>query len=113
MQKKFVTNLALVLSLNLLIKPFWVLFIDRWVQIAIGTKQYGQYYSLLAFSFLMNILLDCGITNFNNKNISQNNHLVSKHFSSIIVLRLMLAGVYCVLTLGAGLLVGYSTDMMK
>src|SRR6185295_16389967 len=96
MQRKFVTNLFLILSLNLLIKPFWILGIDRYVQIAVGTEVYGYYITLFNFSFLFNILLDFGITNFNNKNIAQNNHLLSKHFASIVLLRLLLAGVFTV-----------------
>ena len=94
MQRKFVTNLALVLFLNLLIKPFWILGIDVAVQNAVGLEQYGFYYAIFNFSFLLNIFLDLGITNFNNKNISQNNHLLSKHLSSIILLRLLLAGIF-------------------
>lgn len=113
MQRKFVTNLALVLTLNLLIKPFWILGIDRMVQNAVGTEHYGIYYSLLSFSFLLNIVLDCGITNFNNKNISQNNHLLSKHFANIVVLRIMLAVVYCIVTFAIGFTIGYTADMMK
>ncbi len=113
MQKKFVTNLALVLVLNLLIKPFWILGIDLAVQNAVGTEQFGFYYAIFNFSFLLNILLDLGITNFNNKNISQNNHLLSKHLSSIIVLRMLLAVVFIVLTLIGGWLIGYTVDMMK
>lgn len=113
MQRKFITNLALVISLNLLIKPFWVLGIDRAVQNAVGTEQYGFYYAIFNFSFLLNILLDLGITNFNNKNIAQNNHLLSKHFSSIVLLRILLAGVFSLITLAGGLVIGYTPDMMK
>src|ERR1041384_6446482 len=113
MQRKFVTNLALVLSLNLIIKPFWILGIDRMVQNAVGTVQYGYYYSLLGFSFLLNIILDFGITNFNNKNIAQNNHLLSKHFASIVMLRILLAGSFAVITLGVGLIIGYTWIMME
>jgi len=113
MQRKFITNLALVLTLNLLIKPFWILGIDRMVQNAVGTENYGIYYSLLSFSFLLNIVLDFGITNFNNKNISQNNHLLSKHFANIVVLRIMLAMVYCLITFAIGFIIGYTDDMMK
>ena len=69
MQKKFVTNLALLLFLNLLIKPFWILGIDRSVQNSVGAADYGMYFALFNFSFLLNIILDFGITNFNNKNI--------------------------------------------
>ncbi len=113
MQRKFVTNLALVLLLNLLIKPFWILGIDRAVQNAVGTEQYGFYYAIFNFSFLLNILLDLGITNFNNKNISQNNHLLSKHFASIVMLRLLLAFAFTIITLIGGLVIGYTGDMMK
>ncbi len=113
MQRKFVTNLALLLFLNLLIKPFWILGIDVAVQNAVGLEQYGFYYSIFTFSFLLNIFLDIGITNFNIKNISQNNHLLGKHLSSIILLRLLLAGLFTILTLAGGLLIGYTTEMMK
>ena len=113
MQRKFLTNLALVLTLNLLIKPFWILGIDRLVQNHVGTVQYGYYYALFNFSFLLNIILDLGITNFNNKNIAQNNHLLSKHFASIVLLRIMLSGVYCIVAIIGGLIIGYSWVMME
>ncbi len=113
MQRKFVTNLAFVLFLNLLIKPIWVIAIDRSVQNVVGTEQYGFYYAIFTFSFLLNIILDLGITSFNNKNISQNNHLLNKHVSSIVLLRLLLAGIFTILTLIGGLVIGYTPDMMK
>ncbi|MBK9478365.1 MAG: oligosaccharide flippase family protein [Bacteroidetes bacterium] len=108
MQKKFITNLALLLFLNLLIKPFWILGIDRSVQNAVSPEIFGTYYALFNFTFLLNILLDLGITNFNNKNIAQNNHLLTKHVSSILSLRLLLGLVYTVITLSVGLIIGYS-----
>jgi O-antigen/teichoic acid export membrane protein len=108
MQKKFIQNLALLLLLNLCIKPFWILGIDRAVQQAVGTEDYGMYFAIFNFSFLLNILLDFGITNFNNKNIAQNNHLINKHFSSILVLKLLLGVVFMVITMLAGALIGYS-----
>jgi len=113
MQRKFVTNLFLILSLNLLIKPFWIFAIDRSVQIAVGAKTYGYYYTLFNFSFLLNILLDFGITNFNNKNIAQNNHMLSKHFASIVALRIMLALFFCIITVMSGLVIGYTWEMME
>lgn len=113
MQRKFLTNLALLLFLNILIKPFWILGIDRSVQNVVGAEDYGFYFALLNFSFLLNILLDLGITNFNNKNIAQNNYLLSKHFSSIVVLKLALACIYSLITLLAGYLMGYSYEQFK
>ncbi len=107
MQKKFVTNLAFLLFLNLLIKPFWILGIDRVVQNTVGASSYGLYAALFNFSFLFNILLDVGITNFNNRNISQHNHLLQKHLSGILALRLVLAFTYCVINILIAYLLGY------
>lgn len=113
MQKKFVTNLAILIFLNLLIKPFWVLGIETTVQARVGNADYGLYFALFNFSFLLNILLDVGITNFNNKNIAQNNHLLTKHFSSLFVLKLALAVLYIVVTLLIGLIIGYDSRYLK
>jgi len=109
MLKKFLKNIALVLFLNLLIKPFWILGIDRSVQNIVGVEDYGFYYSIFSFSFLLNILLDFGITNFNNKNIAQNNHLLRKHLSSIIVLKLLLGGVYLLLSIVCAFIIRYNS----
>ncbi len=113
MQKKFVTSLIILLFLNLLIKPFWILVIEPRVQNEVGNAAYGEYFALFSFSFLLNILLDFGITNFNNKNIAQNNHLLTKHFSGLFVLKLILAAIYIIATVVIGLLIGYDTRLTK
>jgi O-antigen/teichoic acid export membrane protein len=113
MQKKFLTNLGLILFLNLLIKPFYVLGIEKAVQGQVGTAHYGEYFAIFNFSFLLTILLDFGITNFNNKNISQNSHLLTKHFSSLFTLKLFLAVIYIIVVMIVGVVVGYETRLMK
>lgn len=113
MQRKFLTNLILLLFLNLLIKPFWILGIDRAVQNSIGAEDYGFYYALFNFSFLLNILLDLGITNFNNRNISQNNQLIKKHLSSIFSLKLSLGILYMIVSLVCGFIIGYSSKQFQ
>jgi len=108
LKRKFVTNLILLLSLNLLIKPFWIFGIDRTVQNMVGDESYGMYFALFNFSLLLNILLDVGITNFNNKNIAQHNFLLKKHLSNIVGLKFMLAIVYAVFSLVVAAIIGYS-----
>jgi len=107
MQRKFLTNLGFLLLLNLLIKPFWIFGIDRTVQNVVGAEDFGFYFVVFNFSFLFNILFDFGITNFNNRNIAQNNQLLNKHFSSILILKFLLAFVYFLVTFSAGLLWGF------
>ncbi|NOX45445.1 MAG: oligosaccharide flippase family protein [Chlorobi bacterium] len=113
MQKKFLTNLALLLFLNLLVKPFWILGIDRSVQNTVGAENYGFYFTILNFSFLFNILLDFGITNFNNRNIAQNNQLLNKHFSSILMVKFLLLGIYLLVTFSVGLIIGYDSAQFQ
>ena len=107
MQKKFVKNLALILFLNFLVKPFWILGVDRQVQNVVGPEEYGFYTAILSFSFLFFIFLDLGITNFNNRNIAQNTQLLRKHFAGIGSLKLLLGIVYAIVIFGIGLLWGY------
>lgn len=107
MQKKFLTNLSLLLFLNLLIKPFWIIGVDRSVQNVVGAEEYGLYFTILNFSVIFNILLDLGITNFNNRNIAQHQQLLNKHFSSIVILKFLLSLVYFIVIMTAGLLMKY------
>jgi O-antigen/teichoic acid export membrane protein len=107
-KRKFATNLILLLSLNLLVKPFWIFGIDRTVQNLVGAGEYGLFYSLFNFSLLLNIVLDFGLTNFNNREISRHSQLISKYFSNIVVIKVVLAIIYGILCLGVGVIMGYS-----
>ncbi len=107
MKRKFFTNLALVILLNLLIKPFWIFGVDRAVQNNVGAENYGLYLALFNFSLIFSILLDLGITNYNNRNIAQNNHLLSKHLSHIVAIKFTLAIFYAIVVFVVALLIGW------
>ena len=106
-QKDFVFNLCLLIFLNLLVKPFWMLGVDVGVQNSVGAANYGIYFSILNFTLLFNMVLDMGTTNFNNRNIARNNQLLDKHLSSYIILRLLLGVVYFAVIFAVALLIGY------
>jgi O-antigen/teichoic acid export membrane protein len=112
MNKTFFSNLLLLLLLNLLIKPFFILGIDAEVQNQVGAEEYGEYFALLNFSFLFTILLDFGITNFNTRNIAQNPHVVQRYLGPIIGLRTLLFLGYAFFTMGFGLLINYSDKQL-
>ncbi|MCF6364936.1 MAG: oligosaccharide flippase family protein [Bacteroidales bacterium] len=113
MRKKFIINLIFLVSLNLLIKPFWIFGIDMTVQNTVGASEYGFYFALFNFSLLLNIFLDLGITNFNNRNIAQHNQLLSKHFSNIVGLKFLLGLLYVFLILGGAFFIGYNERQIK
>jgi O-antigen/teichoic acid export membrane protein len=112
MNKTFFSNLLLLLTLNLLIKPFFILGIDAEVQNQVGAAEYGDYFALLNFSFLFTILLDFGITNYNTRNIARHPHVVKRYFGPIIGLRTILFVIYAFFTLGFGLLISYSDKQL-
>ena len=116
MKKKFLSNLILVLVLNIVIKPFYILGIDA--EILKITEQnspgsYGTYFSLLSLAFIFNIILDMGVNNFNTRNIAQNNQLLQKHFSKIFSLKLILSIFYISVLFIVGLIFNFSFQEMK
>jgi O-antigen/teichoic acid export membrane protein len=113
LKRKFVTNLALLLFLNLLVKPFWMFGIDRKVQNVLGAGEYGLYFSLFSLSILLNILLDAGIINFNNRTIARNPERLTDHLSKIVPLKLALAFVYAFIVFLMGFILGYDVVRFK
>ncbi len=110
MQKKFIVNLLFLLLLNLLVKPFYILGIDAEILNRVGPESYGNYFAIINFTFLLNIFLDLGITNFNTKNIAQNQQLMGKHLSKVLSLKLLLSFFYILITLGLGFWWGFRSN---
>jgi len=113
MKRKFLTNLTILIILNLLVKPFWVLGIDLTVQNTVGASQYGFYFSLLSFSLLLNIIQDMGITSFNSRNIARDHNLLADLLPNIINLKLLLALAYFITSLTIAYLLGYTAIQFR
>ena len=109
MQKKLLSGLFWVLLANLLVKPFWILGIEVGVQNAVGNEAYGFYHALFSFTYIFNILLDLGLTNYNTRNIAQHPQLITKHLSGILGIKLCLLGLYVMVTFTVGLAMGYGS----
>lgn len=112
MQRKFLTNLALLLFLNILVKPVYIFGIDLGVQNSVGSDDYGFYFAIFNFSFLFNIILDLGITQFNNRAIARDSNLLNRHFSSILIVKLFLGLIYFLITFSAASIIGYGSGQM-
>ncbi|HOZ87539.1 MAG TPA: oligosaccharide flippase family protein [Bacteroidia bacterium] len=111
-KKKFIFDLAILVVLNLLIKPFWTIVIEPKVQGQIGNVSYGEYAVVFNFSLLLGIFLDFGVTNFNNRNIAQNSHLLSKHFSKMLSFKFALGGLYMIISCIIGYFLGYNFHLV-
>ena len=113
MKRKFLTNLTLLIFLNLLIKPFWVLGIDLTVQNTVGAAEYGFYFSLLSFSMLLNIIQDMGISSYNNRTIARNHDILPVILPNTILLKLFLTLVYFATSLVIAFIIGYQVTQIK
>ncbi len=112
MQRRFLLNLALLVVLNLLVKPFYILGIDAGVQDAVGATTYGTYAALLSLSFLLSIVLDMGITNQNTRHIAQHTMLMGKTVGGVLGIRFVLVVLYALCTLATGLVLGFGAEQM-
>jgi len=96
MRRVFFSNLLFVVLLNLLVKPLWVLGIDRGVQNLLGRETYGLYFALFNLSYMLNILIDMGVTYYNSRAVSGNPSLLRNMFAEAVVLKLLLSAVYLI-----------------
>ena len=110
MKKRFISNLLLLIFLNLLIKPFWFFGIEVGVQNRVGEESYGFYFSLFSFAFILNMLLDVGINNYNNRAISRDHSLLKENLAAILPLKWVLFIIYASVVLLSGKLLGYSPE---
>lgn len=113
MKKTFISNFILLMSVNLLIKPFWVLGIDRGVQNTVGFEQYGIYTNLFAFSMLFVTLLDLGINSYTSSNVAKNPEKLREEFAALTTFKLSSSFLYIIITIGIGMLLGYPFDRLK
>lgn len=105
MNREFLINLIFLITINLIIKPFYVFGIDLKVQNAV--ENYGLYFALLNFSYIFQIFSDLGIYQYNNRNIAQHEYLFEKYFGHLLVLKMGLGGLFLLLSFGTALLLGY------
>ena len=113
MRKNFIFNIILLIGLNLLIKPFWIFGIDRTIQNTVDVQVYGIYYTLFNFSFLFNIILDMGITNFNNRSVARQKDFLKENFSRIFSLKIILFFFYLLFMIAAGFIIWHNQLQIK
>jgi O-antigen/teichoic acid export membrane protein len=113
LKRKFLLNIVFLLTVSILVKAFWVLGIDRTVQNSVGEAAYGSYFSLFGFSVLFTLLLDMGLSGFNNRSVSADPTRVKLWFGNVLLLRLLLTVAYFAVTLTVALALGYSGQQLS
>lgn len=110
MSKKFSINLLILLALNLLIKPVYLFGVEVGVQNAVGAESYGLYYAMFNFTFLFNVLLDLGINNYQKIKVAQHATAGLQNMATLLPLKLVMSGVYMLVTIVVALIIGFETE---
>jgi len=89
---RFFKGLSWLIILNILVKPVWLFFIDRQVQILVGYEAYGKYFAILNLSYVLFFLSDIGISNMLNQRMADH---ASINVIQLLRIKGLLLGVYC------------------
>ena len=110
LRREFFINISIVVFINFLIKPFYLLFVETEVQNLLG-NDYGLYFEVLSFVFLFQFINEPGLQQFNVVKLSQTNNSKS-YFDHLISLKLALSMSFIFIVLMSGLLGGYNLKVI-
>ena len=113
MSRGFLSNILFVLLLNGLVKPIYLFWTERTVQLRVGTEAFGEYAALLGWGLILSILCDLGLTNYNTRSIAQAPESLSREMSTLLVAKGGLSLGFAVLLLTGGYALGYDAAQLR
>lgn len=111
MRREFLLNILFLVAVNLVIKPLYIFGIDLQVQNTVGPGAYGLFAALFSLTYILQIVNDPGIQQFNNQSVARDRALFGEQFPRLTGLKVWLAGIYLLLCLVAALLLGYAREV--
>lgn len=107
MKREFSINIALLLIINLLIKPIYIFGIETQVQNAVGVGNYGLYFAYFNFVFLFQFINDPGLQTWNAQYVPKNKNVINDYFPNLIVTKLILALLFFPIVMIIGSIIGF------
>jgi len=96
----FFSSLGLLVILNLVVKPVWIFFIDRKVQLETGPAEYGSYFAILSLSIILSFFLDFGFTAYFNRQLAFHRENFITQTGNFLLLKILLILLYAAMMLG-------------
>lgn len=109
-KREFLLNIVFLFVANLLIKPYYIFFIERDFQNQVGTSSWGIYFTLFSLSMMPQILLDFGLTSYINRRVASQRIDSDLIFRQTLWLRPLFALVFSVAFLLLTWSGGYLSD---
>ncbi len=113
MKREFFINIVFLLIANLLIKPFYLLWIEVEVNNIVGPNIYGTYAGVLSFCFIFQIIADPGLLYYNTTNIATDHNRLASQFRDMFGLKIFLGFLFGLAVLILAFAVGYGPKMWE
>ena len=110
MKKEFFLNIVFLILANILIKPFYLLWIEVEVNNIVGPSQYGIYAGIFSLCYIFQIVADPGLLNYNTTQIAADRQKVFSRVSEMIGLKLFLALFYIAVIYIIAYISGYGSE---
>ena len=91
MVRQFLANLSVLVLLNLIIKPLYILGIEVAVQNAVGATTFGLFFALINSAYLLQIFNDFGLQIYNNRLVAIDRAQIASSFRAILRLKFFLS----------------------
>lgn len=111
MAYSFYRNSFAIWLSNALVKPLWILWIDRSIQNQVGPEAYGSYYQWFNLTLLLAVLLDGGMANYWNQRIASGTFRQGEMLQ-LLRLKGALWGLYMVGTMVIAAGLGYESSSL-
>jgi O-antigen/teichoic acid export membrane protein len=107
--RDFQGNILLVLVLNAIIKPLYLLGIDRGVQNVLSPEAYGVYFTLFNLLFIFQIVADVGLQAWLTRTCAQNTSEAKNQYPYFISLKAILSLIYLLVSGIAAVILGFAS----
>lgn len=112
-KRELIINVTFLILANLLIKPYYIFFVERKIQNQVGTAAWGAYFTLFSLSMLPQIILDLGLTSYINQRLSGHRdqlHMIWKDTAWVKpILALIFAVIFLLICYVGGYFLTYRT----
>ncbi|WP_375437511.1 polysaccharide biosynthesis C-terminal domain-containing protein [uncultured Hymenobacter sp.] len=104
--KRFFGNISLVVLLNLLVKPGWVV-VENLVQDRLGHEAFGTFTALFTLASVVAAVSDLGTTQFTTKRIAAAPEFLTEYFPTLVPLKGGLSVLFLGIVVAIGWVLGY------
>lgn len=111
MRREFLLNILFLVAVNLVIKPVYIFGIDLEVQNKVGAGAYGLFAALFSLTYILQIVNDAGIQQYNNQAIAADRSLLKARYPLLTGLKIWLGLAYLGACVLVALALGYAVEI--